>query len=116
MVGQKHKEKRWYDTVRWRKARASFLADHPLCNLCAKIGRDTAASIVDHIRPHEGDYNLFWDQTNWQSLCPTCHSGWKRIQENKGVLSGCDVRGLPLDFNHPWINYEKAIDEKKETR
>ena len=32
-----------------------------------------AASVVDHIRPHRGDMVLFWDQTNHQSQCESCH-------------------------------------------
>jgi 5-methylcytosine-specific restriction protein A len=33
-----------------------------------------AATVVDHIIPHQGDMTLFWDaDSNWQSLCKTCH-------------------------------------------
>ena len=32
-----------------------------------------AATIVDHIVPHKGDLALFYDQTNWQSLCKRHH-------------------------------------------
>lgn len=95
-------EKRWYDSVRWRKARSAFLAAHPLCALCARMGRDTAASVVDHIEPHGGDPALFWSPDNWQSLCPSCHSGTKRIADTKGYSQAAGVDGLPLDFRHPW--------------
>ena len=63
-----------YDTARWRRERALFLRAHPLCEECRRQGRIQAASQVDHIRPHEGDPGLFWDQANWQSLCVACHS------------------------------------------
>ncbi|MCR8827199.1 HNH endonuclease [Photobacterium sp. TY 1-4] len=32
------------------------------------------ATDVDHITPHKGDRRLFFDQSNWQSLCKSCHS------------------------------------------
>jgi len=56
---------------RWTKARHMFLNRHPLCELCE---RPVPATVVDHIIPHKGDQNLFWDETNWQALCETCHN------------------------------------------
>ena len=63
---------RGYD-ARWRKARALFLKQHPLCAECGKAGRLTPATVVDHIIPHRGDKALFWDEKNWQPLCKRCH-------------------------------------------
>ena len=57
----------------WRKARTAFLHAHPFCAECMKRGVFTKATVVDHITPHRGDYNLFWDRSNWQSLCKGCH-------------------------------------------
>ena len=59
---------RGYDS-RWAKARKTFLLSHPLCAECQRQGRVTAARVVDHIVPHQGDQRLFWDQANWQPLC-----------------------------------------------
>lgn len=53
---------------RWRKASQAFLRAHPRCALCPR-----PASQVDHVRPHKGDMRLFWDRTNWQGLCASCH-------------------------------------------
>lgn len=64
---------RGYDS-RWTKARRTFLSSHPLCRRCEGDGTITAASVVDHIRPHKGDQALFWDTTNWQPLCAPCHN------------------------------------------
>ena len=58
----------------WRKARAAFLKRHPLCVECQKEGRLTPATVVDHIVPHRGDQQLFWDEGNWQALCKGCHN------------------------------------------
>ncbi len=65
---------------RWNKARVVFLAKHPLCRDCERRGLLTPATVVDHIQPHRGDYELFWDSDNWQPLCATCH-GRKTLAE-----------------------------------
>ena len=61
-----------YDS-RWRKARGRFLKAHPLCVQCQKQGKLTQATVVDHIVPHRGDQQLFWNESNWQPLCKSCH-------------------------------------------
>jgi 5-methylcytosine-specific restriction protein A len=66
---------------KWQKARERYLNSNPLCVYCQQIGRVTAASIVDHIVAHRGDMALFWDQTNWQSLCKPCHDSVKQAEE-----------------------------------
>ena len=53
---------------RWRRARAAFLAQHPLCAACWALGRVVPATVVDHRVPHRGDPELFWDEANWQGL------------------------------------------------
>jgi 5-methylcytosine-specific restriction enzyme A len=58
---------------RWRRARAAYLARHPLCVPCAAAGRLALATVVDHVVPHHGDQRLFWDESNWQGLCKPCH-------------------------------------------
>jgi 5-methylcytosine-specific restriction endonuclease McrA len=95
-------KKRMYDSVRWRKARAWYLYQHPLCALCERVGKDTPATVVDHIKPHCGDPALFWDASNWQPLCASCHSGIKRIQEHHGHSQSAGIDGMPLDSRHPW--------------
>lgn len=95
-------DKRLYDSTRWRKERKAYLADNPLCIMCDRQGRTTPATVVDHVVPHSGDEVLFWDRSNWQPLCVSCHSGIKRRQEHKGFSSAADVDGLPIDHDHPW--------------
>ena len=63
---------RGYDW-KWRKMSKAFLEAHPLCVRCMQEGRYVKATVVDHIIPHRGDPELFWDQSNWQSLCKRCH-------------------------------------------
>jgi 5-methylcytosine-specific restriction protein A len=41
------------------------------------------ATVVDHKIPHKGDMKLFWDRSNWQSLCK-CHHDIKTATEDGG--------------------------------
>lgn len=63
---------RGYDS-RWRKARKRFLKANPLCVECLKADKLVEAAVVDHIIPHRGDKKIFWDESNWQALCKSCH-------------------------------------------
>jgi 5-methylcytosine-specific restriction endonuclease McrA len=92
---------RGYD-ARWRRYRMMFLRENPLCVLCRPLGRIRAATVVDHIEPHRGDYKTFWDPANHQSLCASCHSGPKQSLERTGRLRGCDEEGNPIDPGHHW--------------
>jgi 5-methylcytosine-specific restriction endonuclease McrA len=94
-------KKRMYGS-RWQKARDGFLAHHPLCMECNKFGRVTAAVVVDHIVPHRGDWSIFWDKDNWQSLCKHCHDSHKQRLEKSGTVVGCSETGMPIDPNHHW--------------
>ena len=93
---------RLYDTQRWKRARRLFLAEHPICSMCQAAGRVRLATVVDHIVPHRGDAELFFDEGNWSPLCKPCHDGAKQELEKSGTIRGCDVNGLPLDPNHLW--------------
>ena len=72
--------KRGYNNA-WNKARTAYLMMHPLCVTCGE-----PATEVDHIIPHKGNMKLFWDSTNWQSLCHKCHSK-KTFSENMEAQS-----------------------------
>ena len=76
---------RGYD-AEWKKHRAQFLLEHPLCVECRRKGYVMPATVVDHIVPHKGDKVLFWDKNNWQSLCKSCHDR-KTATEDKGGWS-----------------------------
>ena len=73
VVSRGNSAERGYDD-RWRKYRLSFLADHPLCVECRKAGMVVEATVVDHIVPHRGDYELFWEPANHQPLCERHHN------------------------------------------
>jgi len=87
---------------RWKRARAAYLARFPLCSMCAGRGIRSRATVVDHIIPHRGDLEIFWDEGNWQPLCRKCHNSHKQRIEKSGRVIGCDANGIPLDCNHHW--------------
>ncbi|GIW48990.1 MAG: HNH endonuclease [Caloramator sp.] len=62
-----------YNTARWKRLRIKFLKEHPLCEECKRNGVVTLAEVVDHIIPHKGNKELFWDEENLQALCKECH-------------------------------------------
>ncbi|BFM78631.1 HNH endonuclease [Acinetobacter baumannii] len=68
---------------RWQKARERFLRSNPLCVYCEAKGLVVVATVVDHIIPHRGDQEIFWDEMNWQALCSKCHSSTKQKEENQ---------------------------------
>lgn len=82
---RKDKEARkMYSTPQWRELRRRTLQAHPACVLCLKRdGRVVPATICDHIRPHKGDAELFFDPDNVQSLCRLCHDSAKRREERR---------------------------------
>ncbi len=59
---------------KWQQAREGYLRKHPLCVHHLQLDKTVLATDVDHITPHNGDMDLFWDSSNWQSLCHSCHS------------------------------------------
>lgn len=71
----------------WQKYRPEYLRRHPLCRTCAAAGRVTVATVVDHIIPHRGDMELFWDPTNHQPQCKKCHD-IKTATEDGGFGNG----------------------------
>ncbi|WP_417291719.1 HNH endonuclease signature motif containing protein [Cupriavidus pampae] len=98
-TNEQSSSQRGYD-YRWQKARAAYLRLHPYCIYCMRDAsiRSTSVAevivecaerglpvpygnVVDHIEAHRGDKALFWDESNWQTLCRTHHSGQKQREE-----------------------------------
>ena len=98
-----------YNNARWRSARSTHLQRNPFCVMCLQQGRHELASAVDHIVPHKLEQalmsrdnvkikqaqKLFWDSSNYQSLCDTHHSSTKQRMERRNEAIGCDVNGMP---------------------
>ena len=84
-------------TAQWDKQAKDFLADHPLCLGCEAVGRIEAAVLVDHVVPHGGDRELFWDRGNWQACCKWHHDAVKQRLEAAFARSRIDRASLALD-------------------
>lgn len=93
---------RWYGTRRWRRQALAQLHADPLCRLCAALDLLEPATVADHVKPHDGDPQLFW-YGELQSLCAGHHSGAKQSAERAGADYSSEVGldGLPIDPRHP---------------
>lgn len=77
-------------TKAWAAYSRTWKRTHPLCgervdgqlhaehSRCVRDGRIGAVAVTDHIVPHRGNQVLFWDETNHQSLCASCHNAKSR--------------------------------------
>jgi 5-methylcytosine-specific restriction protein A len=90
-----------YSLAAWRIARKAQLRQQPLCELCLKLKRHTPATVVNHRTPHKGDWKLFTEPTNHQSVCKPHHDGSIQSEERRGYTGECDVDGWPTDRRHP---------------
>lgn len=59
---------RGYDW-RWKKLRAKYLAEHPVC----ECGCGRPARVVDHKKPHGGDPALLYAWDNLEAMTKPCH-------------------------------------------
>ena len=89
--------RKFYKTARWERLRRTQLGANPLCRYCYEREDIVEATVVDHIKKHDGDTTLFWDPCNLQSLCKPCHDGFKQRLDrgSKAVAYGGD--GYPID-------------------
>lgn len=63
-----------YDSARWRKCSRDFRKRFPICQKCEAAGIIKPSQLTDHVRPHRGNEELFWDESNWAALCNQCHN------------------------------------------
>lgn len=63
-----------YKLAAWIRASRAYLRRHPLCEDCLELNVYEPSTEVDHKTPHRGDRELFFDRSNWQALCKSCHS------------------------------------------
>lgn len=60
-----------YSNTNWRKRRAIYISQNPLCERCLSKGRMTTANLVHHIVPvSQGGSD---DEDNLMALCRSCH-------------------------------------------
>jgi hypothetical protein len=84
----------WRTSPTWKSIRRHRLAEEPRCRQCATEGRTAAASYVDHVKPHLGQWSLIFKYENTQSLCAHHHNMHKQqgrgncTQSNPGRVLG----------------------------
>lgn len=61
-------------TKEWENTSKEYLLKNPLCVNCLSNGKEVKATVTDHKLNAQGYPNLFWSESNWQSLCHSCHS------------------------------------------
>jgi len=84
----------FYTSAFWQRRRRLQLLEQPLCRFCADRGLTVRAVVVDHVKPHRGDWNKF-ALGPLQSLCAPCHNSTK--QKLEWERPGADADGWPLD-------------------
>lgn len=57
-----------YNLPEWKTLRSQKLREQPCCEMCG-----APATEVHHMRPHNGDRDLFLDYDNLMSICHSCH-------------------------------------------
>ncbi|MBB3523095.1 HNH endonuclease [Rhizobium sp. BK456] len=70
----------------------------PLCEFCLITEDITAAEVVDHIKSHKGDLELFYDSLNLQSLCKHCHDSAKQMIDRGKKVVTYGVDGYPIEM------------------
>jgi hypothetical protein len=81
----------------WQKRARLQLRQHPLCAICLQDSKVVPAQCADHVTPHRGDINIFW-QSKLRSLCWACHSSEKQILEKGGKVTRIGPDGYPIDY------------------
>lgn len=73
--------RKWYKTAEWQRIRWDCISAALFtCARCGSVG-ESPDLVADHIRPHRGDRDLFFDAGNLQCLCATCHNRHKQREE-----------------------------------
>lgn len=92
----------WYKKPLWKRKRRRQLAAEPTCRMHRlELGQIVPATVADHVEPHRGDFDLFWNG-ELQSLCADCHDRRKQADERAGFSALVDEDGWPVDPRHPF--------------
>lgn len=89
----------WYGLARWKRLRLMVLQrDGYVCRktgvlLAGKYPADDSA-VVDHVAPHRGDPELFWNMDNLQSLSKKYHDSVKQALERAGQVAAIHPKWL----------------------
>jgi hypothetical protein len=79
----------WYSLAVWQQIRDDQLAREPLCRRHRGRGEVVAATTVNHVTPHRGDWALFIGGP-FESLCKACHDGEVQREERAAARRAAD--------------------------
>lgn len=82
---------RIYNSVQWKKLRAAFLLENPLCATCMAKGKPEGARDVDHRIPLAVQPDLAYEWDNLQALCRPCHNRKTRAEKAQAERSPMTV-------------------------
>jgi len=68
----------------WRRCRAAFLGQNPLCKFCEQRGLLVAAAEIDHVRTIAEAPELRLDFSNLRALCRPCHARRTALEQSFG--------------------------------
>jgi hypothetical protein len=83
---------KWYRRMSWCRRCRDQLRLMRLCEQCEREGRLTPATCVDHVEPHEGDYNKF-RLGALQSLCAIAITRRRRSSRHADTIR----RSAPME-------------------
>jgi 5-methylcytosine-specific restriction protein A len=81
----------------WKAAAGKFKRAHPCCLGCAALNRKVATAVVDHVLPHRGDREVFWNASMWQPACRWHHEVVKKKLEHLFLQGTIAADALWLD-------------------
>ena len=88
---------KWYGLGIWKRLRKRQLQKEPLCLMCKAEGFIVAATVANHTVAHKGDWYLFVDPDNLDSLCKLHHDRDQQSFEKGGSPKlKFDADGWPL--------------------
>jgi 5-methylcytosine-specific restriction enzyme A len=70
----------WYGLPVWQQIRDEQLEKQPLCERCDRDGIVRAATVVNHRKPHRGDWDRFVAGP-FESVCKPHHDGEVQREE-----------------------------------
>lgn len=79
----------WYGLAVWQRIRAAQLQAEPLCRRCAALGEVTAATVVNHMEPHRGDWAKFIGGP-FESVCKPHHDA--EVQREERATTSAPTR------------------------
>ena len=101
---------KWRKTKKYLDARIIFLSKNKYCEVCQRYARKKPATVLDHIRPHRDDPDLFWGVDNWQALCKYHHD--QKTATEDGAMGNPERSHDWPDIGQGDLDYSKIPEGK----